>query len=304
MMKVSMKLLAHVILATFVFFSVGYAEEGPSFKAKVARLLMGESGGDRLFYYPTKKQPHTPGKYGYKYEDVYFKSEDGTKLHGWFLPSKYGAQKAKGTIVFSHGNAGALGHHFYFTYWMVREGYNVFMYDYRGYGSSGGKVSRKGLVEDAQAAFRYIVTRVDIDQDKLVSFGHSLGGAKSIAALAASAPEGLRAVIVDSTFNSYVEMAEIIAGDTGKNIVSGSYEPGKLITKLPKVPLLVVHGTLDRTIPLSQAEKLFQSAHQPKTLFKVEGAGHTSTLIINQEEYRKKLLVWLDAAMEKEKIAF
>lgn len=273
-------------------------------KAKVARLLVGEKGGDRLFYYPSKSQPYTPKKYGYFYEDVYFKSLDGTKLHGWFLPSSAGSRKAKGTIVYSHGNAGALGHHFAFTYWMIKAGYNVFMYDYRGYGSSEGEVSRKGLVEDARAAFRYIATRKDIDTTKLISFGHSLGGAKSIAALSAESPAGLKAVVVDSTFFSYVDMAEIVAGDVGKNIVSSDYNPGDLVTKLPKVPLLIVHGTLDRTIPLSQAEKLFNAAHQPKTLFKVQGGGHTSTLIINREEYRKKLLVWLDAAMKKEKIAF
>lgn len=273
-------------------------------KTRVAQILLGKTGGDRFFYYPTKKQPYTPKEYGYRYEDVYFKSLDGTKLHGWFLPSFSGSQRAKGTIIFSHGNAGALGHHFAFTYWMVKAGYNVFMYDYRGYGSSEGKVSRKGLVEDSRAAFKYIVTRKDIDTSKLVSFGHSLGGAKSIAALSAEAPQGLKAVIVDSTFFSYVDMAEIIAGETGKNIVSNDFNPGDLVAKLPQVPFLIVHGTLDGTIPLSQAEKLFKAAHQPKTMFKVPGAGHTSTLIINREEYRKKLLVWLDVAMKQEKNAF
>jgi alpha-beta hydrolase superfamily lysophospholipase len=89
-------------------------------------------------------------------------------------------------IVFSHGNTGSIGHHLGFVIWLVDAGYNVLMYDYRGFGKSGGMVDRRGMVNDVKAAFTYTSSRADVDAGNLVSYGHSLGGAKSVTAIGES----------------------------------------------------------------------------------------------------------------------
>ncbi len=260
----------------------------------VALGLMGKAGGDRLFYYPTKDAPFTPAKYGYKYEDVAFTASDGVKLHGWWMPAK----SAKATVVYSHGNAGSLPHHFVFVHWLVDAGYNVMMYDYRGYGKSGGKVSKQGIVEDAKAAFRYTAAREDVDG--IISFGHSLGGAKSIAALAEAAPTKLKAVLVDSSFASYKDMAERVAGPRARKVVTDTFEPYVYIKKLPEgTPILVVHGSDDSTIPFSQAEKLVAAANPPKRLMRVEGGDHVNCFFVEDGEYRAKLLRWMLQALAR-----
>jgi len=264
--------------------------------SKLAEALLGKHGGNQLFYLPTHDVPATPKDWGYTYEDVDFKSKDGTKLHAWFVPVQ--GKKAKATVVFSHGNAGSIGHHLGFIMWFVDAGYNVLTYDYRGFGKSGGSVDRRGMLDDVRAAFDYVRTRRDVNADRLVSYGHSLGGAKSLAALAEAPVKGLRAVITDAAFSSYLAMAQTLAGQVGANLVTDEWAPKDLIQKISPVPLLIVHGTKDEVVPVAQGRLLFKTAHEPKTMFEVKDGHHGDSLARDQGAYRKKLLVWLDAALK------
>ncbi len=261
----------------------------------LAQQMLGANGGNQLFYLPTRDQPATPENWGFDFEDVEFASADGTKLHGWFLPAR---GSARGTVVFSHGNAGSLGHHLGFAMWMVEAGYQVFMYDYRGFGKSGGGVDRRGMIHDVRAAFDYVSARADVDSNKLVSYGHSLGGAKSITALAENPVEGLRAVIVDGAFSSYQGMAKIIGGQLGANLVTDEWAPKDFVGKLPPVPLLVVHGAEDEVVPISHGRELFEAAKQPKTIFEVKNGRHGDALSRDNGAYRKRLIEWLGATLE------
>ncbi|MFC5050302.1 alpha/beta hydrolase [Rubritalea spongiae] len=259
----------------------------------IAVGMMGEEGGDSLFYYPTRDVPFTPKKHGYVYEDVFFEASDGVRLHGWWMPAK---GKKKAAVVYAHGNAGSVAHHFVFVYWLINAGYDVFLYDYRGYGQSEGKVNKAGIVKDAQAAIAYAGER----SEKLIVFGHSLGGAKSIAAVGMSAPDSLVAVVVDSTFASYRDMAERVAGARARSVVSASYDPVEYVAKLPDgVPLLVVHGTADETIPFAQAQKLYAAAQEPKRLMTVVGGNHVNCFFIREGRYRKDLLKWMERAVSE-----
>lgn len=258
---------------------------------RMAQLMLGPNGGNKLFYFPTKDMPATPKDRGLVYENVTFSTSDDVQLHGWFLPVAKG-QSVKGTVVFSHGNAGSIGHHLPFTDWLPRNGYQLLMYDYRGFGKSGGAPSREGLIRDVEAAFAYSLTRKEIAGGKIYSFGHSLGGAKSIVALTRAKVPGLRAVITDGTFASYEGMAEIMAGNFGKNLVSDELSPKSAVAKLP-VPLLMVHGTTDEVVPLSQGKELFAAARPRKTFYEVPGGRHGDSLARNDGEYRKKMLEWM-----------
>lgn len=269
---------------------------------QMLKQTLGKDGGNRFFYFPTPTSRNTPEQFGVVAEDVFFKSADGTKLHGWFLPvmqegRKLSQEEVKGTVVFSHGNAGAVGDHLGFVTWLVKAGYQVFMYDYRAYGKSEGRVSREGLIRDVQAAFDYVVTRPDVDGGRLISFAHSLGGAKSIAALADKKPAGLRAVIVDGTFASYQGMARHIGGEMGAQIVSEEWAAQDSVAKLAPTPLLVIHGTDDRVVPFAQGEALFQKGGVNKTLLKIPGGGHQDSLSKNKGEHRVTVLAWLEKVL-------
>ena len=286
--------MTRVILSLMMLLSLVSCAAESRLSAAVALGLLGDDGGDKLFYYPTKDSNYTPKHHRYAYQDVYFQSADGLKLHGWWMPAN-GAAKA--TVVYSHGNAGSMGHHLVFVDWLIDAGYNVLMYDYRGYGLSEGEVSKEGLVLDAGAAFSYVASRDGVDD--IVAVGHSMGGAKSIAALSLAAPELLKAVIVDSTFSSYRDMAERVAGKAARKVVSDTYNPCDRVGDLPKgVPLMVVHGAADSTIPFSQAEKLYAAANHPKTLMEIAGGNHVNCFFIKEGKYRRELLQWMDQVLQ------
>jgi fermentation-respiration switch protein FrsA (DUF1100 family) len=263
---------------------------------RLAGELLGKKGGNHLFYLPTRDQPATPAKWGFRYEDVTFTSADGTGLHGWFLPGR--GKQTKGTIVFSHGNAGSIGHHLGFVMWLVEAHYNVLMYDYRGFGKSGGTVDRRGMLDDVSAAFTYVASRADVNPKRLISYGHSLGGAKSVTALAENRVSGLRAVIIDGAFSSYQAMARIVAGQVGANLVNDEWSPGSYVEKLAPVPLLVVHGTQDEVVPVAHARQMFDAAKEPKTFFEVRNGRHGNALSCDNGAYRKKMLTWLETKVE------
>ena len=266
------------------------AKTGPG--TLLARGLLGGKDANHLFYLPTKDEPATPAKWGFRYEAVEFASEDGTRLHGWFLPAR--ARDAKATVVFSHGNAGSIGHHIGFVMWLVEAGYHVLMYDYRGFGRSGGSVDRRGMLDDVRAAFLYAASRPEVDGGRLVSYGHSMGGAKSVTALALAPVRGLRAVVVDATFASYRSMARIVVGRFAEDLVTDDWAPKDHVGKLAPVPLLAIHGDKDEVVPLAQGRALFEAAAEPKTWFQVKQAGHGDALVREGGAYRKRMLTWLE----------
>lgn len=267
--------------------------------ARLAEGALGKNGGNQLFYFPTRDEPSTPAAWGLKYESVDFKSADGTKLHGWFIPAKNkAARDARATVVFSHGNAGSISYHLGFCAWFAEAGFNVLIYDYRGFGKSGGEVGRRGMIDDVKAAFRYALSRRDIDTGRLVSYGHSLGGAQSVTALGESPVKGLRAIIVDGAFASYQAMARVFGGQLGASLVTDELAPKDYVNKLAPVPLLVVHGERDEVVPFSQGMQLYRSAAEPKTLFQVKSGRHGTALSDDNGAYRKKLVTWLGRVMD------
>lgn len=266
--------------------------------SKLAKSMGGKNGGNQLFYFPTRDEPATPQTWGLKFETIGFKSSDGTDLHGWFIPAKNKkSHEAKGTIIFSHGNAGSIGHHLGFCAWLAEASYNVIMYDYRGFGKSGGTVDRRGMINDVKAALAYASKRTDIDTSKLISYGHSLGGAQSVTAIGETPVKGLRAVIIDGAFASYQAMARYVGGQLGASLISDELSPHEFIHKLTPVPLLVVHGSKDEVVPISQGRQLFEAASEPKTLFEVKSGRHGSALSNDGGAYRKKMLAWLDTTL-------
>lgn len=260
-----------------------------------AKGLFGAGNTNRFFYFPTHDEPATPADWGFRFENVDFKSTDGTDLHGWFIPSR--AKQPKGTVIFSHGNAGSLGYHLGFVMWLAEAGYQVFMYDYRGFGKSGGELDRRGMIEDVKGAFAYVGARKDVDARRLVSYGHSLGGAKSVAAIAEKRVEGLRAVVIDGAFTSYQAMARVVGGELGAGLITDEFSPKDLIAKISGTSLLVIHGDRDLVVPVAQGKELYRLANEPKTLFEIKDGGHGDSLARQNGAYRKRMLEWLDGVM-------
>jgi len=103
-----------------------------------------------FIYFPEREIIRTPEKAGLRYEDVFFETSDGVKLNGWFV---YGGRERE-VILFCHGNADNISYFLDEVRQFAGLGFNVFIFDYRGYGKSGGKPGEKGIYLDAEAAPR------------------------------------------------------------------------------------------------------------------------------------------------------
>ena len=246
-----------------------------------------------LFYHPDNRpysSPSTP------YETVSFKSADGTTLSGWFLPA---IGVPSGTIIHYHGNAANISNHYGFVKWIPKAGFNLFMFDYRGYGDSKGSPSRNGLHQDAVAALRYLASRKDVDKKKIVALGQSLGGATAVDAVLSVPEVAVCGVVIDSAFYSYrtivkdkialIPLLGWAQSPLSFIMATDGYSPGPRIDQIAPIPLLIIHGTHDNVVPFAHGKKLFEAARHPKTFWRVEHGVHTSALIQPHPLFRNRL---------------
>lgn len=255
---------------------------------------------ESLFYHPDRVRYETPAALGLRYEPVVFRSSDGTALSGWFMPATGRAdpRQAKGTVIHLHGNAQNMSAHWRFVAWLPAQDYNVFVFDYRGYGESEGSPEARGLLADSRSAIAYVRTRPDVDPARLLVFGQSLGGANAIAAVGSGEREGVRAVAIESTFYSYSSIAsDVLAG--GGMLVRDTYAPSKYIADVAPIPLLFIHGTADRVIPMAHSQRLHADAREPKRLVEVEGAGHLEVMSAPRfgSRYQRVLTEFFESAL-------
>lgn len=237
------------------------------------------------FYFPDRTKYDSPDRVGLVCEQVFFSSADGTLLSGWFIPALDVAcpLKAKGTVIHMHGNSQNMTAQWHYVQWVPARGYNLFVFDYRGYGQSRGNPTPKGVFEDAVAALDFARARSDIDTGRLLVFGQSLGGMIAIASVGVS-PKGVCAVLAEAPFHSYSTLADDRTPGEGQ-LVAPDYCATTHVAKLSPIPLLLIHGTNDKVVPYSHSEMLLAEAGEPKRLVTVEGGEH---LDIMTERYGTK----------------
>ncbi|WP_018609830.1 alpha/beta hydrolase [Uliginosibacterium gangwonense] len=254
---------------------------------------------EKAFYYPDQLAYGSPADQGLPFETVSFQSKDGTLLSGWFVPAQGFSrpQDAKGTVIHFHGNAENMSSHWLLVSWLPQRGFNVFVFDYRGYGQSHGSPEPKGVFEDANSAIDYVRQRPDIDPLRLLVFGQSLGGTNAIAAVGAGNRSGVKAVAIEATFYSYSTIANQTLPGAGL-LVSDQYSAERYIAKLAPIPLLLLHGTADEVIPYDHAKMLLQQAQPPKTLITVPGGGHIEAMTARfGTTYQDALVRFFEAAL-------
>lgn len=187
-------------------------------------------------------------------------------VEAWFIPSPAPGSEPKPSVVFAHGNAeliddwadalaplGALGVH-------------VLLPEYRGYGRSGGVAGEAAIAEDFLEFVRRLEERSDVDPERIVYVGRSLGGGVVCSLALRRAP---RALVLMSTFTSARAMARryLVPGFFVQDRFDNLHSVGRV-----GAPLWVVHGTRDDLIPPSHARALAQASPSSKLTF--YDAGH------------------------------
>jgi fermentation-respiration switch protein FrsA (DUF1100 family) len=221
----------------------------------------------KLLYFPeTLRTP--PAAVGLPAaEEITLDTTDGEHVIAWHVPPR--ANSA--VVIYFHGNGGSLRLRNERFQKITANGTGLVALSYRGYGGSSGSPTESGLLADADAAYAFAIARYPAE--RIVLWGESLGSGVATA-LAAKSKVGR--VILESPFTS--------AADVGASVYW--YVPVRLLMKdqfhsderirRVTVPVLILHGTDDRVVPIEFGERLYALANEPKRLVRIPGGGHVN----------------------------
>ena len=238
-----------------------------------------------LLYFPSRAIMQTPAVAGLSHRDLSFQSDDGETLHGWWVDHR---GSPVGHVLLCHGNAGNVGDRVVHASLLAAEGFDVVLFDYRGYGRSSGRASEGGTYRDARAALRCLLGQPSVDASRVIYVGESLGGAVALELALERPPASL---VLISTFTSVRDLARIHYPFIPAVLVPDAYPSLQRVRDL-RAPVLLVHGEDDEIVPLSHCKTLFEAATGPKRMRTLPGVGHNDLFAHAGAEVAQEIAAW------------
>lgn len=222
-------------------------------------------GQRSMMYFPERTRT-SPANAGFAAaEELTLDTADGERVIAWHVPPRAG----KPVILYFHGNGGTLQNRVDRFKAVTGDGTGLLALSYRGYGGSTGSPSEEGFIADANAAYAYAATRYA--PERIVLWGESIGGAVAVA-LAAEKKVG--AVILEAPFTSAADVGAMAYPFAPVRLLMKDQFRSDLRIGRIKAPLLIMHGSLDRTVSIVLGEKLFALAPEPKEFVRFARGGH------------------------------
>ncbi len=220
----------------------------------------------RLIYIPdpTRVSPGDIGLEGVR--EIMLETPDQARLIAWYAPARAG----RPTLLYFHGNAGNLaGRAIRFARYQST-GMGLLMLSYRSYSGSTGRPTEANNVADARLAYRWL-RDADVQPADIILYGESLGSGVAVQLAVHHVVGG---VILDAPYTSIGDVgARIYPFLPVQTLLLDHYDSRSRIASID-APLLIVHGELDRTIPIEMGAELFERALEPKQFARIAGAGH------------------------------
>lgn len=203
---------------------------------------------------------------------IKLKTSDGALISAVYLPN----EKAKYVILFSHGNATDIGYSMPLFQMFHQWGFSVFAYDYHGYGTSQGFPTESNAYKDVDAAYDYLTKVLQINPDRIIAYGQSVGAALAIDLASRREVAGVIAQSPFVTAFRVLTYIPLFPFDKFNNL--------KKIWRI-SCPILVIHGTRDSVIPFWHGRRVYKQANPPKYYYWVEGAGHNDLFFVAGKRY-------------------
>jgi hypothetical protein len=212
-------------------------------------------------------------------EPVTFATTDGVTLSGWFLASSGPSPRV--TVIVFNGNGGNRAHRGTLAAALHRQGLQVLLFDYRGYGGNPGSPTEEGLAADSRAARAYLAGRPDVDVSRIVYFGESLGTAVAVDVAVEHQPAAL---VLRSPFTSMTDVGRYHYPFLPvRLLLRDRFAAIDRIQRI-RAPLLVIAGGQDRIVPIENSRRLYDAASAPKTLLVVPDADHNDDALVAGDE--------------------
>ena len=212
-------------------------------------------------------------------EKVNITTSDKIDLIGWFYNKDL--EKSK-TILFFHGNAGSLENRTYKLNHFKDLNVNFLIIAWRGFSGNKGKPNEKGLNEDGESAIRWLKTK-GIDEKNIILYGESLGTG---VAIEIAQNKNYAGIILESPFTSMINMGKkYYPFFPVRFLLKDKFESYKKLNNI-SVPILIMHGKVDKIVPYGMGKKMYELANEPKFFYSQEYGDH-------MVEYDDKLLLAL-----------
>jgi len=265
----------------------------------------------KLIYHPAKVSTLNAKDWGFTEGSclpVTFEVESGYTLHGWHvLPPSHQAlnreeqqqelDAGRPVIIYYPGNAGHRGYRAQQLKQLSTLNADIFLIDYRGYAENPGSPSEKAYLHDARFIWDALIKEYEIEPERFVLLGESLGGGIATALASELSQEGTAptGLFLQAPFSSLVAIAGERFPWLPVDWMIADRFPS--IERIPEVscPITIIHGRQDSIIPFAQAQQLFEAAPDhssagiSKKFLEIPGAGHNDIFMMAETEYLRAL---------------
>jgi uncharacterized protein len=268
-----MTLLRRLLLTFLVVLLLGYIGIIVWFRANENRLVFQPVHGPVALPSPAFGLPVLP---------VRFSAPDGVPLTAWQVPPPEGDQRGWWILIL-HGNLGDLAtpgrpEH---DRQLRSLGLGIFALDYRGYGASGGSPDEAGVYADAHAAYDFLRDSLGVPARRIIIYGHSLGSGVATELATGVAAAGL---ILEGAFTSVPDRGAEVYPFLPVHLMARNRFPSLERIGRLRMPILIIHGRDDVTIPIAHGRRLFAAAPEPRTFLEVPG-GHDNAFSTDSAAY-------------------
>lgn len=220
---------------------------------------------NRLLFMPASGMVQTPASAGLEAEDFWTETEDGVRIHAWYFPNGESGR----VIVLSHGNAGNISYRIDIARTLLETGAAVLMYDYRGYGKSGGRPSEQGLYRDVLTVTKALIDEKGYASENIFQYGRSIGGAVAAYAATQIEPGGL---VLDSAFRNLRTMIGDVYPFVPTALAKYEFPTESYLARLNGLPVMIMHSPQDEIIRYHHGEELYEAAGEPKRFVQLRGS--------------------------------
>jgi uncharacterized protein len=273
-------------------------------------LYVTRSEAQKLITAPmaTRNLPdETPATYELPYEDVTVTTADGLELAGWFVPSRNGA-----VIIMQHGYKSTRRELLNEAAMMYRHGYGMLLTSIRAHDYSEGELITFGMneVNDMEAWYQYLLTREDVDPDRIGILGNSYGGMLAIQFAAQN--ENIKAVVANCAFSSLDDTVStsvtyftdlpafpfapliVFWAERETGFKTEDVDATKWIAQISPRPVFLMQGGADVVISADSGQRLYDAAGEPRELWYDPALGHVGFDKERAAEYEERVAAFFD----------
>ena len=232
---------------------------------------------NKIIFFPEELMPNYDFQFDHEFEEVDYKAPDGVRINALHFK----VNEPKGIVFYSHGNAGSLRTWGLVADLFLRHGYDLLIYDYRGYGKSGGKITEALLYNDAFMIYEALLK--SYNEEDIIVYGRSIGtGVASKVALEYNPGH----LILESPYYNLPDLAKKIFPFIPAGMIRYKLRNDQRVGEI-SAPITIFHGTFDEVIYFGSSMKLEKLLREKDQMIPIVGGHHND--LANFDLYHKKI---------------